>query len=552
MALKRALWGMGCVLALILCWFWFPAGTAFKVISTIVIALVGGAAWFRTGSAVRALREHHDMDALLATLPGENYRLPIVLTAGDDIEWLFAGAPLRDTTQGCYIRVPALAELGPLAELLLSVRPEWASQLHAMLALFPEQQDDLPVMGGQIREFRFQVSRLKQICGRRPKVMLIGYLNGHHAPWFNCNAGSRQARVWTGIQSSHELGDWLRSGTPAEQDRKLRQAVRFEAWIRWMKKYVIAECETDNQPCAPLRLLATGLAFVARPPAANNLWQRWVMEKTTLVPVTIGESRDDEANRFPDPLLGLLPERRGYPPKVRALGHAISMAAIFLVTAIACSSWNNRQLLREVTSDLARYHAIDMNNYQPKAEALKQLKQDASLLEDYQRNGVPGRLGFWLYPGERLYPPLMAAIRGYQPPPAPKEEPLAEPIRLDSMSLFEVGKAELKAGSTKVLVDTLFAIKGKPGWIVLITGHTDATGDANANMKLSLARAEAVRDWMIKTSDVSAACFAVRGYGATQPVATNSTDAGRAKNRRVEISLVPDAEACQPIVRDPD
>ncbi|MEE3664825.1 OmpA family protein [Brenneria sp. g21c3] len=552
MALKRALWGMGCVLALILCLFWFPAGTAFKVISALVIALIAGVAWFRTGYAVRALREHHNMDALLAALPGENYRLPVVLTAGEGIEWLFDGAPLRDTSQGCYVRVPALAEIGPMAELLVSVRPEWASQLSAMLVLFPEQQNDLPVMGGQIREFRFQISRLKQICGQRPEVMLIGYLNGHHAPWFNCNAGSRETRIWSGVQSSHELGDWLRSGTHAEQDRKLRQAVRFEAWIRWMKKYVLPECKSADQPCAPLRPLAAGLAFVARPPAANNLWQRWIVGKTTLVPVTIGESRDGEANRFPDPLLSLLPERRGYPPKVRALSYAMSMAAIFLVAAMFCSSWNNRQLLHEVTSDLERYLAIDMNNYEPKAEALKQLKQDASLLEDYQRNGVPGRLGFWLYPGERLYPPLMAAIRGYQPPPQPKEEPPAEPIRLDSMSLFEVGKSELKPGSTKVLVDTLFAIKGKPGWIVLVTGHTDSTGDANANMKLSLARAEAVRDWMIKTSDISATCFAVRGYGATQPVATNSTDAGRAKNRRVEISLVPDAEACQPIARDPD
>ncbi|EIS66737.1 ompA family protein, partial [Yersinia pestis PY-64] len=68
---------------------------------------------------------------------------------------------------------------------------------------------------------------------------------------------------------------------------------------------------------------------------------------------------------------------------------------------------------------------------------------------------------------------------------------------------------------------------------------TDITGDAQANHILSLKRAEALRDWMLSTSDVSPTCFAVQGYGATRPIADNDTPDGRALNRRVEISLVP-------------
>ena len=53
-------------------------------------------------------------------------------------------------------------------------------------------------------------------------------------------------------------------------------------------------------------------------------------------------------------------------------------------------------------------------------------------------------------------------------------------VRLDSMSLFDVGQARLKDGSTKVLVDALVNIRAKPGWLILVAGYTDATGDEKA------------------------------------------------------------------------
>ncbi|SDI64200.1 OmpA family protein [Pseudomonas panipatensis] len=133
--------------------------------------------------------------------------------------------------------------------------------------------------------------------------------------------------------------------------------------------------------------------------------------------------------------------------------------------------------------------------------------------------------------------------------PAPAASPAAKipaPVRLDSLLLFNLGSAELKPGSTKVLVNALVGIKAQPGWLIVIAGHTDATGNAEQNLQLSLARAAAVRDWMQRMGDIPDSCFAVQGFGASQPIASNDTEAGRAANRRVDIRLVPELGACTP------
>ncbi|WP_321847509.1 OmpA family protein [Pseudomonas paraveronii] len=127
----------------------------------------------------------------------------------------------------------------------------------------------------------------------------------------------------------------------------------------------------------------------------------------------------------------------------------------------------------------------------------------------------------------------------------PGSEPLMPaPVRLDSLSLFDAGSATLKPGSAKVLINALVDIKAQPGWLIVIAGHTDATGPVEQNLTLSHARASAVRDWMQRMGDIADSCFAVQGFAASQPIASNDTEAGRAANRRVDIHLVPQTGAC--------
>lgn len=124
---------------------------------------------------------------------------------------------------------------------------------------------------------------------------------------------------------------------------------------------------------------------------------------------------------------------------------------------------------------------------------------------------------------------------------------LPEPVRLDSLSLFDAGSAMLKPDSTKVLINALVGIKAQPGWLIVIAGHTDATGSVEQNLALSHARASAVRDWMQRMGSIADSCFAVQGFAANQPLASNGTEAGRAANRRVDIHLVPQVGACEDV-----
>jgi type VI secretion system protein VasL len=127
-----------------------------------------------------------------------------------------------------------------------------------------------------------------------------------------------------------------------------------------------------------------------------------------------------------------------------------------------------------------------------------------------------------------------------------KEQTMPGPVRLES--LFDAGSAELKPGSTKVLISALVDIKAKPGWLIVIAGHTDARGSAEQNLHLSHARAAAVRGWMQRMGDIPDSCFAIQGDASNQPIASNDTESGREANRRVEIHLVPQGGACgQPI-----
>ena len=100
--------------------------------------------------------------------------------------------------------------------------------------------------------------------------------------------------------------------------------------------------------------------------------------------------------------------------------------------------------------------------------------------------------------------------------------------------LFDSGSARLSASSETELMQLKAAMDETPGLRVRIEGHTDASGGAQTNQRLSQQRADAVKAWLVSRGITASRMDAI-GYGEDRPVADNDTASGREQNRRVEI-----------------
>lgn len=101
--------------------------------------------------------------------------------------------------------------------------------------------------------------------------------------------------------------------------------------------------------------------------------------------------------------------------------------------------------------------------------------------------------------------------------------------------LFDTGKADIKPESAQAVGEIAKLLKADGGLKLHVVGHTDAVGGVESNLKLSEARAAAVLQALVKDHGIAAARLRAFGNGPFAPVATNDTEEGRAKNRRVEL-----------------
>jgi outer membrane protein OmpA-like peptidoglycan-associated protein len=124
---------------------------------------------------------------------------------------------------------------------------------------------------------------------------------------------------------------------------------------------------------------------------------------------------------------------------------------------------------------------------------------------------------------------------------AVKEEPRGTVITIPSGVLFTTGKSMLLPGAQTKLNAVAEALKDQNDRKIVVEGHTDSTGSDATNDPLSMARAQAVRDYLT-SHGVPNDRITAQGFGSSRPVADNKSPEGRANNRRVEI-IVQNQEA---------
>ena len=100
---------------------------------------------------------------------------------------------------------------------------------------------------------------------------------------------------------------------------------------------------------------------------------------------------------------------------------------------------------------------------------------------------------------------------------------------------FDTGKSVIKPESAQAIGEIAKLLKADPGLKIHVVGHTDNVGDMDGNIKLSQERGEAVLQALVRDHGIAAARLRSYGCGQFAPVASNDTEEGRAKNRRVEL-----------------
>lgn len=477
-------------------------------------------------------------------------RMPLALVTGDGLAALFD----RDASRSRFVHVGDGAiwlradRPQDLPRLAVAVR-QWRDG-HApdcvVLSVAPGLHANDDTLSQTLRVIRQAAADASRLLG----VSLPGYvaiyqrLSDATDPASTASPAGAAAAQWYGLSAGSPVADIHRFDIAidaAESDALhandgqavAARAAGMASVIDWTRRIVFDTLTDRRQPAPPWPLYGAGWIDHGPATGPGRPWEREVRSRTGIAPAAL------PASPLPWPLPQLLidamPRRSWRSPRVAAIAHVAAIVACAAIAAIWSAAENNRASMSRIGAHLERYHRLPAAQDTAKRDALEALSSDRDRLDRYARVGVPLRLSFGTYRGARLLPVLDDAIASYEPPPPPPAV-----VTLDSMSLFDSGNARLKPGTTRAMVDALELINAHPGKRVLVAGYADDRGRPDRNLKLSIDRATAVRDWLVDASGMPTTRFAIQGYGDTRPVADNATPEGRARNRRVEITLVPD------------
>ncbi|KMK01676.1 membrane protein, partial [Pluralibacter gergoviae] len=439
-----------------LLWYFIPLGNLIKTGVTLLLAVLVILAVLREKKRGTAAQSVAD------ALPEIDTSGPVMLVCGEDTGNLFNAQPLRKTSQGWWLHVGEVSRLAGMVKGIQQRQPHAVGQLAVMFICRPDRYQDEPVMRAPVKALREQIVKLQAVTGFQLPVVVSCEVSGPDSPWIIIRGDKPVVSPAGG--SPVAFADW--------QNTHLFSLPVISQAFTLMRTVFIDELEKSDRLYPAVSPFAAVLKTGAPAGETISVWSDWLNRRSGLL--FSPSDRDGGAEyAFPDALLPLL---RPVTVPVQGGGLTRRLVAVLLVCALAAlgfSAGNNKALIRKVGADLARWYAIPMDHYVPKAQSLAVLKQDALLLERWQRQGEPVRYGLGYYPGQRLWLAVQQAIDTWIPAPeqaAAPEPQASRTVRLDSMALFDTGQSSLKPGATKLLVSALVGIKARPGWLIVVSG----------------------------------------------------------------------------------
>ncbi|HCK0840479.1 TPA: OmpA family protein, partial [Escherichia coli] len=489
-----------------------PLSAVNQIILTLVSVVAAGLVlWYQWYclSSRRGAPEKAGDDGL----PPEYFQGHVLLVAGNSDAWFESGQAYRETASGWYLRVDTPEQMRILAERLSYSRPALCGQVVVMLGLLPEQHTSDETFLPWLRNWQRAVMQCRQWLNTTPPVLVTlmvsgpspqnTSLNKHSAHWFTLTPDLPGMHIRLTEAGAIPAEEWLQACDAASRLRCVSELLWLNAMLSWYNRVTDALTDICRQEHFYFRPVAIGFCLTSVAARPGNLWQQQLTSLTALPP-SAGVS--SQALPLPDILLSGIPRHRGLSHWHRLCRQTGAIVGVFLLLAMLASFMNNQRLVRSVGEHLMAWHRMRGYSSESKTTALQRLQADSQLLNDWQQRGVPQRYGLGLYQGMWLIPPVERATGEWVAPLPPqpviqKVTQTPKTVRLNSLALFDAGKWTLKPGATKWLVNALVDIKAKAGWLIVVSGHTDNTGDPQRNQALSLKRAEAVRDWMRDTGD---------------------------------------------------
>jgi len=240
----------------------------------------------------------------------------------------------------------------------------------------------------------------------------------------------------------------------------------------------------------------------------------------------------DEAAGSPD---------KGAPKWMVTFGDLMSLLLCFFVLLLSFSEID-RQKYKEVAGSLAQAFGVQRKtpaNEAPKGVDMVARDFNQDLVPQFEREEfIPTQASDTR--GEQLKKELEAHLKGLEDQVEVEAVGDRTIIRLMGGSSFDSGEVEIRAALIPMLLEVGTRLRSAPGNII-VAGHTDNVpvrkGPYSTNLKLSIARAAEVAQFLIDRTQIDPSRISTMGFGMYRPLQSNESAEGRAKNRRVEIIL---------------
>ncbi|MGV3346067.1 OmpA family protein [Enterobacteriaceae bacterium LUAb1] len=314
---------------------------------------------------------------------------------------------------------------------------------------------------------------------------------------------------------------------------QIQRAAMSNILLNWLEESGIKLTLEEFFASPSLQLTNVILCDYGRGFSRHGAWSGWLEQKFSILPA-LGSG----ISLPPMPPLQDLPQTSASKKQIICQEHkklprvlwSIWLSTVLLVGSLIHACWLAKGQQRTFYQEMAHYNPSNISSIQQLQENLHSLETVQNKYRQYKEKSLLLLWGFSPY--TNFIDKIQKKIAQLN------TIPTFSSSEQSRKTLFDSGSSRLKPESSEQLQEVLSLAKQYPHNTLLIVGHSDNTGNEAMNFTLAEQRATVVSNWL-QQHDIPASRLRVKAVGATEPVASNDNIAGREKNRRVEILILP-------------